>query len=127
MSGIKLYFFVAIGGAIGASLRYFLFETTMTLLGRGFPYATLLVNVIGSFAMGALYASIQHEYIITPWRMFLGMGFLGALTTFSTFSLDTLLLMQQGDWFKAALNIILNVFVCILVAWVGMQLVTVTK
>lgn len=96
----------------------------MSLLGRGFPYATLLVNVCGSFMMGVLYAAIQQEYsIIVPWRTLLGIGFLGALTTFSTFSLDTLLLLQQGDWFKASVNVILNVFVCIFVAWLGMQFI----
>ncbi|MFT5162358.1 MAG: CrcB protein [Alteromonadaceae bacterium] len=121
---LQLYLLIATGGAFGASLRYFLFETTFNLLGRGFPYATLLVNILGSFVIGILYGAIQHELItIIPWRTFMGIGFLGALTTFSTFSLDTLLLLQQGDWFKAALNIILNVFVCIFIAWVGMQLI----
>ena len=122
MSSTKLYLLIALGGAGGATLRYFLSEMILSLAGRGFPYATLSVNIIGSFVMGLLYGAIQHEVVvIVPWRTFLGIGFLGALTTFSTFSLDTLLLLQQGDWFKAALNVILNVFVCIFVAWLGLQ------
>lgn len=124
MATINIYLLVALGGACGASLRFFCYEMTHLLLGRGFPYATLLVNVLGSFVMGLLYAAIQQEYvIIIPWRTFIGIGFLGAFTTFSTFSLDTLLMLQQGDWVKAGLNIILNVFVCLFIAWVGMSLV----
>ncbi len=122
MATFKLYLMIASGGACGAMLRYFISDMTMSVMGRGFPYATLLVNIIGSFLMGCLYGAIQNEYFtIVRWQPLLGIGFLGALTTFSTFSLDTLLLIQQGDWLKAALNIIFNVFVCIFVAWLGMQ------
>ena len=124
MATAKLYLMVALGGAMGACLRFFIAETVLNLLGRGFPYATLLVNIIGSFIMGLLYGAIMQEIIvIVPWRTFLGIGFLGALTTFSTFSLDTLLLMQQGAWLKAALNVSLNVGICVFVAWLGMQCV----
>lgn len=124
MATIKLYLLVALGGAVGASLRYLISDMTLALLGKGFPYATLLVNVLGSFTMGLLYGAVLQEYIVlVPWRTFIGIGFLGALTTFSTFSLDTLLLLQQGDWHKAILNIVLNVCVCVFVAWLGMYLV----
>lgn len=124
MSSYKVYLLVATGGAFGAMLRFFISELVMSLLGRGFPYATLLVNVTGSFIMGVLYAAVQQEYaIVIPWRTILSIGFLGALTTFSTFSLDTLLMLQQGAWFKAGLNVTLNVIVCIGVAWLGMQLI----
>lgn len=124
MSGFKVYLLVALGGAFGAMLRFFLSEMVLMALGRGFPYATLMVNIIGSFIMGLLYAAVQQEYvIIIPWRTLVGIGFLGALTTFSTFSLDTLLLMQQGAWLKASLNVVLNVTLCVFVAWCGMQLI----
>ncbi|WP_199608687.1 fluoride efflux transporter CrcB [Flocculibacter collagenilyticus] len=125
---IKTYLFVAIGGAVGASLRFFLSNLVLNWLGKGFPFGTLLVNILGSFVMGLIFSLIQHEIVtIVPWRTLLGIGFLGALTTFSTFSLDTLLLLQQGDWFKAGLNIVLNVVICIFVAWIGMQSVTFIK
>jgi CrcB protein len=117
--------FVAIGGALGASMRYGITLLMISLLGKGFPYATLMVNVIGSFFMGILFSVIEHDMIADlPWRSLFGIGLLGAFTTFSTFSLDTLLLLQHGDWAKAISNILLNVVVCIFAAWLGMQLVT---
>lgn len=116
--------FVAIGGALGASMRYGVTVMMVSLLGKGFPYATLLVNVIGSFVMGILFSLIEHDMMTDlPWRSLFGIGLLGAFTTFSTFSLDTLLLLQDGDWLKAILNILLNVVVCIFAAWLGMQMV----
>lgn len=120
-----MYLLVALGGAFGAMLRFFISEVVLLSLGRGFPYATLLVNIVGSFIMGLLYAAISNEYVmIIPWRTMIGIGFLGALTTFSTFSLDTLLMLQQGEWFKAAANIALNVMLCLFGAWLGMMVIS---
>ncbi len=115
-------FYVALGGAIGASLRYGLNIAVIHYLGKGFPYGTLLVNVIGSFFLGLLFSAIEHGIVADlPWRSLLSIGLLGAFTTFSTFSLDTLLLIQHGDWFKAVLNVSLNVMICLFAAWLGMQ------
>ena len=115
---------VALGGAIGASLRYGVTLAMVSALGKNFPYATLTVNVLGSFVMGLLFSLIEHGIVADlPWRSLFGIGLLGAFTTFSTFSMDTLLLMQHGEWQKAMVNILLNVFSCILAAWCGMQLV----
>ncbi|MFD2179217.1 fluoride efflux transporter CrcB [Veronia pacifica] len=115
--------FIAIGGAFGACSRYLLSELCVTLLGRGFPYGTLTVNILGSFAMGLLVAAFEQGLLATsPWRQLIGLGFLGALTTFSTFSMDNVLLLQQGAFFKMGLNIFLNVTVCIFAAWAGFQL-----
>lgn len=125
---IKTYLFIALGGALGSCLRFFLSSLMLNWLGKGFPFGTLLVNILGSLVMGFVYGLIQHEIVeIVPWRTFIGIGFLGALTTFSTFSLDSLLLLQQGEWVKASMNIVLNVFVCIFCAWLGMQSVTFIK
>ena len=117
------FLFVAIGGAVGAMLRYGATITMTAWLGKGFPYATLTVNIIGSMIMGGLMTLVQHGMIAeSPWRPLIGVGLLGALTTFSTFSFDTLMLMQQGEWLKALLNVVLNVCLCITAAWIGMQL-----
>ncbi|ATC94507.1 fluoride efflux transporter CrcB [Pseudoalteromonas tunicata] len=124
MTAIKLYFFIAMGGATGACLRYFISDSMIKLLGKGFPFGTLTVNILGSLMMGILYGLIEKEIIaISPAKSLIGIGFLGALTTFSTFSLDTLLLMQQGQWLKMGLNVTLNLVCCIFVAWLGIQLV----
>ncbi|WP_016955301.1 fluoride efflux transporter CrcB [Catenovulum agarivorans] len=118
------YVFIAIGGALGACLRYFLSQQALIWFGKEFPFGTLLVNVLGSLIIGFLYTLIAQGYVqLIPWRTFIGIGFLGALTTFSTFSMDTLLLLQQGAWIKASLNILLNVFVCLFAAWIGSKLV----
>jgi len=115
---------IAAGGASGACLRFFISETMLKLLGRGFPFGTLAVNILGSLLMGALYGLIEREIItVSPAKSLIGIGFLGALTTFSTFSMDSLLLLQQGHFLKMALNIVLNVTVCIFMAWLGLQLV----
>ncbi len=116
---------IAIGGAFGACSRYLISELCIILLGRGFPYGTLTVNVIGSLIMGGLVAALQSELLSAePWRPIIGLGFLGALTTFSTFSMDNVLLIQQGAFFKVGLNVLLNVLLSISAAWIGFQLFT---
>ncbi|GEA62709.1 MULTISPECIES: fluoride efflux transporter CrcB [Vibrio] len=116
--------FIAIGGAFGACSRYLISELCVVLLGRGFPYGTLTVNIVGSFIMGTLIALFENEVIaVDPWRQIIGLGFLGALTTFSTFSMDNVLMFQQGDYWKAGLNIVLNVVFSISAAMIGFHLV----
>ncbi|MCI2284293.1 fluoride efflux transporter CrcB [Colwellia sp. MSW7] len=125
ISQVSLYLFVAIGGACGASLRFYISQLVLNWLGKGFPFATLMVNIIGSFIMGVLYQLIEHEILdVNIHRTLIGIGFLGAFTTFSTFSLDSLLLIQQGDLLKAAINILLNVSLCIAAAAFGLYIVS---
>lgn len=126
ISNIAVYLLVALGGACGASLRFYISQLLFNWLGKGFPFATLAVNISGSLVMGLLYGLIEEEIIeISVYRTLVGIGFLGAFTTFSTFSLDTLLLMQQGEIFKAMANILLNVCLCVLAAGVGLYLVSI--
>ncbi|EMA7644888.1 fluoride efflux transporter CrcB [Vibrio parahaemolyticus] len=123
MGQFSILGFIALGGAIGACSRYLVSEFCVLLFGRGFPYGTLTVNVVGSFIMGLLIAAFESEILATePWRQVIGLGFLGAFTTFSTFSMDNVLLMQQGAFFKMGLNILLNVVLSISAAWIGFQL-----
>ncbi|MFT5839459.1 MAG: CrcB protein [Flavobacteriales bacterium] len=124
MQTATMYIFIALGGATGACLRYFLSQLMLQWFGKGFPFGTLLVNVVGSFFLGFLYSLLEHGQLEAAlWRTTIGIGFLGALTTFSTFSVDTLMLFQQGLWFKAALNVTLNILCCLFAAWLGTQLV----
>ena len=126
ISNVSIYLLVALGGAGGASLRFFISQLMLNWLGKGFPFATLAVNISGSLVMGILYGLIEQGVIeVGVYRTLIGIGFLGAFTTFSTFSLDTLLLMQQGDIFKAIINIVLNVVLCVLAAAIGMFIVSI--
>lgn len=123
MSQISLYIIAGIGGAFGAMLRLFFAEIIPLMLGKGFPFATLVVNILGSFSMGMLLSALTHGWLISSyWKPLVAVGLLGALTTFSTFSLDTLLLLQQGAIEKAILNIVLNVGLCVFFAYLGMQM-----
>ncbi|MEI6897008.1 MAG: fluoride efflux transporter CrcB [Psychromonas sp.] len=115
---------VACGGAFGATLRYLISLGMISLFGKGFPFATLAVNLLGSLMMGFIFQSVQQETIASsPWWPLISVGFLGALTTFSTFSMDNVLLLQQGLLLKAMLNVVLNVVFCILAAYMGTLLV----
>jgi CrcB protein len=126
ISNWSLYLLIALGGAFGASFRFYISQLILNWLGKGFPFATLAVNISGSLIMGALYGLIEQGVIeVSVYRTLIGIGFLGAFTTFSTFSLDTLLLIQQGDIFKATINILLNVCLCIFAAALGMYIVSI--
>ncbi len=112
--------FIAAGGATGALMRYWLSNGIYALLGRGFPYGTLTVNVTGSFLMGFCYVfMIERMNVGVEWRAALMIGLLGAFTTFSTFSIETLNLLESGEQFKAAMNILFSVTLCILGCWLG--------
>lgn len=106
---------------MGALFRFWLANGIHALLGRGFPYGTLTVNVIGSLLMGIFYVFLTERMDIAPeWRAGLLIGLLGAFTTFSAFSIETLHLLESGEQIKALLNIVLSVSLCITVCWLGM-------
>lgn len=114
---------IAGGGAVGALLRYWVSSGTYFLLGRAFPYGTLAVNVLGSLLMGLLYVLLLERMSSGPeLRAFLLIGLLGAFTTFSTFSLETLTLIGQAAYLKAGLNMVLSVAACVAAAGLGVFL-----
>ena len=113
---------VALGGAFGAVVRFLVSTGLYQWLGRGFPYGTLVVNVVGSFLIGLLTEALilQRVAITLEYRAAILVGFIGAFTTFSTFSLETLYLIEQGSLTKAGLNIVVSVLGCLLAVWIGL-------
>lgn len=103
-------------------IRFLVSSGIYQWLGRGFPYGTLVVNVIGSFMLGLLSESLMQQRITITfeYRAAILIGFIGAFTTFSTFSLETFYLIEQGNLTKAALNIFTSVTACIVAIWIGL-------
>ena len=111
---------IAFGGSIGSVLRYLASTGLHLLVGRGFPYGTLLVNVSGSMVMGFLYVLLVERLALdAEWRAFLLIGLMGGFTTFSSFSIETFALFEDGENIKALLNILLSVCLCLAAVWLG--------
>jgi len=119
MSAVSLLW-IALGGALGAVLRAL--ATWAVPAGR-LPWATLLVNVVGSFLIGWV---IARPGITAHWSShgyaFMVVGICGGFTTFSSFSWQTFELLETGHWFEAGLNIVLSVILCLLATWLGWRL-----
>lgn len=113
---------VALGGAFGAVSRYWMVSVVSQFTGARVHWGTFAVNVIGSFMIGAMYVVISEKLLLSEqWRALLVVGYLGAFTTFSTFSLDTLLLIQEGMLAQALFYMAGSVAICLLAAWAGMS------
>jgi CrcB protein len=114
---------IAVGGAFGSVLRYGLSTWVHTLVGRGFPYGTLAVNVLGCLAMGFLFVLLVERMGESAlWRAGLLIGVLGGFTTFSTFSIETFNLIEQGAMAKAAANMAASLVLCVGATWLGVIL-----
>ncbi len=115
---------IALGGALGAVIRFLMSAGLYQWLGRGFPYGTLAVNLVGSFLIGLLTEALilQRIAIAVEYRAAILVGFIGAFTTFSTFSLETIYLLEQGNLVKAGLNVLLSVLGCLIAVWMGLLL-----
>ena len=116
-SSMRTLFLVALGSALGGAARFLLAGWVGARLGESFPWGTVLVNVLGSALIGALAA--QEEMLSPEARQFLMVGVLGGFTTFSSFSLQTLRLAQDGDWVRAAGNVLGSVALCLAAVAVG--------
>jgi len=112
---------IFIGAGLGGVFRYWISNGIYFLLGRQFPYGTLIVNISGCFLMGLLFVLILERFanIGPQLRALLLIGFLGGYTTFSSFSIETVGLFENGNWFSALINIFLSVILCIAAAWMG--------
>ncbi len=114
---------VGIGGFFGAVSRFLMAGYAARLFGAGFPYGTLVVNVLGSFLLGFLSKFFLDKMVVNELlRVGLTIGFLGAFTTFSTFSNETVLLLQSGETLRAGINIAANCLICLTVCLLGLQL-----
>ena len=113
--------YVAIGGAVGATARYALSGWVQEWVGTLFPWGTLAVNVAGSFVIGIILHLSSDRFLIPPeWRSMLTTGFCGGLTTFSTFSHETLALLENQQWSSAGGNTLLNVLLCLGATYLGL-------
>ena len=118
---ISLLFAVGIGGFTGALVRFILSGWIQKISNSTFPFGTLSVNILGSFLIGFLFLYFQQINLSPHQKALFITGLLGALTTFSTFSLDTVLLMQQELYLKAFSSVVLNVFLSIGATLLGMM------
>ncbi len=122
---------VALGGALGSAARYWCSGLAARLFGDGFPWGTLLVNVTGSLIIGffATVTGPEGKWLVSGnIRQFVMVGVLGGFTTFSAFSLQTLVLFEQGEWLRAAGNVLGSVLLCLAAVWFGhMAAITVNR
>ena len=115
---------VAVGGALGSVTRHLLNSRIAAWLGTGFPWGILIVNILGGLLMGLLIELLALKWSLSAeWRAFLTVGILGGFTTFSSFSLDTVVLMQRGDHLLAFIYVAGSVVLSIGAVFGGMAVV----
>jgi fluoride exporter len=111
---------IALFGALGCLTRYWLSGWVYSWAGRVFPWGTLVVNVVGAFFIGLTMEFALRSTLISPTlRIALTIGFLGGLTTFSTFSYETFRLLEEGAFISATVNVLSSVLVCLVFTWFG--------
>jgi fluoride exporter len=116
------YLWIAIGGALGSVARFWFSGIVARQFGETFPWGTLLVNISGSFAIGffAALTGPDGRWLVNPTgRQFFMIGVCGGYTTFSSFSLQTLSLLEDGEWWYAGANAVLSVLLCLAGVWLG--------
>ena len=116
------YIWITVGSALGGIARYWCSGVIANAFGATFPFGTLVVNVVGSFIIG-FFATLTGPdgrlFVASEYRLFVTVGFCGGYTTFSSFSLQTLTLMQEREWLHATANIVSSVAFCLLAVWLG--------
>lgn len=120
---MRIVLLLVIAGALGTLSRYALGGLAQRIGGTGFPYGTLAINVLGCFVIGLIMQiALNTDLIAVPLRIAVTVGFLGAFTTFSTFSYETVRFLEDGAWMSAALNVASNVGMGLLATFAGMLL-----
>jgi CrcB protein len=121
---MRIVLFVALGSALGGVLRYWVSGAVGERIGETFPWGTVVVNVVGSALIGVVAAWVDSARMALPpeAREFLMIGLFGGFTTFSSFSLQTLRLAQDGDWTRAIANIMISVLACLVAVFLGYKL-----
>lgn len=121
--GIWTIFAIGCGGFLGAVSRFLVASRISLWLDSSFPFGTLVVNALGSFLLGFLSRFLlDHMILDDTIRIGILVGFLGAFTTFSTFSYETIVLMQDGDFWGASINSIVSLLICLTLCFLGFQL-----
>ncbi len=115
-------FSIGMGGFFGAVLRYWISGWVYSFYRTDFPLGTMVVNIVGSFALGLIIGLTEHHILNPNIRLFMTIGLMGAFTTFSTFSYETIMLLQVNSYGKALLNIGISLFAGLLAALVGLFL-----
>jgi fluoride exporter len=114
------YLMVAIGGALGSVLRFWVGDYVSNRMGTRFPYGTFIINVTASFLIGLILTVLAERAHWSPnWRYFIPIGFIGGYSTFSTFEYETFRSFQDGEVLMAGLNIVLSVIVGFVSVWLG--------
>lgn len=120
---VERFFLISAGAILGANARYWVGDWAAQKFGTAFPYGTLLINLSGSFLIGIFLTLTTERFLIDPrWRLLVAVGFLGAYTTFSTFSYESFNLFSRGQWLAALLNALGSTLVGILAAGFGVVL-----
>jgi CrcB protein len=124
---VQAYLWIAFGSALGGMARYWCTGAATRLFGDTFPWGTLLINIVGSLIIGffvALTGPDGRYAVDQNIRLFATVGLCGGFTTFSAFSLQSMVLMQEGEWLHAGAYVLASVAVCLLAVWAGHLLAT---
>ena len=125
---MKIYAVIMLGGALGSGLRYTLANWIDARFNPALPWGTITVNIVGCFVIGLFVGLIEGSSTISPlWKAFVTIGILGGFTTFSSFSLQTIMLWQNGAWLFALLNVLISVAACLVATTAGFALAGLIK